>query len=136
MSLSKNNGFTYLETLFSLSVISLIAFVLPAIFGVFSQFGLIETDLEGDIFVMDIIETSAFADEVEKSGRNTVKFQTEHEIIEYQLNNTRIIKSINNKGFITMMFDVTTWDITEDESFIKITIKTNGEFNEELILKK
>lgn len=136
MSLSKNNGFTYLETLFSLSVISLIAFILPAIFGVFSQFGLIETDLEGDIFVMDIIETSAFADEVEKSGRNTVKFQTEHEIIEYQLNNTRIIKSINNKGFITMMFDVTTWDITEDESFIKITIKTNGEFNEELILKK
>lgn len=136
MSLSKNNGFTYLETLFSLSVISLIAFILPAIFGVFSQFGLIETDLEGDIFVMDIIETSASADEVEKSGRNTVKFQTEHEIIEYQLNNTRIIKSINNKGFITMMFDVKTWDITEDESFIKITIKTNGEFNEELILKK
>lgn len=136
MSLSENSGFTYLETLFSLSVISLIVFILPAIFGVFSQFGLIETDLEGDIFVMDIIETSASADEVEKSGRNTVKFQTEHEIIEYQLNNTRIIKSINSKGFITMMFDVTTWDITEDESFIKITIKTNGEFNEELILKK
>lgn len=135
-SLSKNSAFTYLETLVSLSVISLIAFILPTIFGAFSQFGLIDADLDGDIFIMDIIETSSSADEVRKNGRNTVTFQTERGKIEYQLNNTRVIKSINDQGFIPMMFDVTEWIITESENFIEITIKTNGEFNEEIIIKK
>lgn len=135
-SASKNNGFTYLETLFSLSVISLIAFILPATFSVFSQFGMIDTDLDGDIFIMDIIETSASSDEVKKKGKNTLIFSTERGKIEYQLNNARIIKSIDDQGFITMLFDVSTWEITEDERVIKIKIKTNGEFYEEITIKK
>lgn len=135
-SASKNNGFTYLETLFSLSVISLIAFILPATFSVFSQFGMIDTDLDGDIFIMDIIETSASSDEVKKKGKNTLIFSTERGKIEYQLNNARIIKSIDDQGFITMLFDVSTWEITEDKRVIKIKIKTNGEFNEEITIKK
>lgn len=135
-SASKNDGFTYLETLFSLSVISLIAFILPATFSVFSQFGMIDTDLDGDIFIMDIIETSASSDEVKKKGKNTLIFSTERGKIEYQLNNARIIKSIDDQGFITMLFDVSTWEITEDERVIKIKIKTNGEFYEEITIKK
>lgn len=135
-SVSKTNGFTYLETLFSLSVISLIAFILPATFGAFSQFGMVDTDLNGDIFIMDIIETSKSSDEVEKKGANSIIFETERGKIEYQLNNTRIIKSIDNQGFITMLFDVATWDITEDKNFIRIKIKTNGEFYEEITIKK
>lgn len=135
-SASKNNGFTYLETLFSLSVISLIAFILPATFSVFSQFGMIDTDLDGDIFIMDIIETSESSDEVKKKGKNSLIFLTERGKIEYQLNNARIIKSIDDQGFITMLFDVSTWEITEDERVIKIKIKTNGEFYEEITIKK
>lgn len=135
-SASKNNGFTYLETLFSLSVISLIAFILPATFSVFSQFGMIDTELDGDIFIMDIIETSESSDEVKKKGKNSLIFLTERGKIEYQLNNARIIKSIDDQGFITMLFDVSTWEITEDERVIKIKIKTNGEFNEEITIKK
>src|SRR5699024_6667717 len=114
VSVLKNNGFTYLETLFSLSVISLIAFILPATFGVFSQFGMIDTDLEGDIFFMDIVETSRSADEVEIDNKETITFETERGKIEYQLNNSRIVKSINDEGFITMLFDVTTWDFHEE----------------------
>ena len=125
-----------METLFSLSVISLIAFILPATFSVFSQFGMIDTDLDGDIFIMDIIETSASSDEVKKKGKNTLIFSTERGKIEYQLNNARIIKSIDDQGFITMLFDVSTWEITEDKRVIKIKIKTNGEFNEEITIKK
>ena len=136
VSVLKNNGFTYLETLFSLSVISLIAFILPATFGVFSQFGMIDTDLEGDIFFMDIVETSRSADEVEIDNKETITFETERGKIEYQLNNSRIVKSINNEGFITMLFDVTTWDFTEEKKFIKIKIKTDGEFDEEILIKK
>lgn len=135
-SISKTNGFTYLETLFSLSIISLIAFILPATFGVFSQFGMIDTDLDGDIFIMDIIEVSKSSDEVEKKGTNAIIFETERGKIEYQLNNNRIIKSINNQGFITMLFDVKTWDIKEEKDYIKIKIKTNGEFDEEITIKK
>lgn len=136
VSVLKNNGFTYLETLFSLSVISLIAFILPATFGVFSQFGMIDTDLEGDIFLMDIVETSRSADEVEIDNKETITFETERGKIEYQLNNSRIVKSINDEGFITMLFDVTTWDFTEEKKFIKIKIKTDGEFDEEILIKK
>lgn len=136
VSVLKNNGFTYLETLFSLSVISLIAFILPATFGVFSQFGMIDTDLEGDIFLMDIVETSRSADEVEIDNKKTITFETERGKIEYQLNNSRIVKSINDEGFITMLFDVTTWDFTEEKKFIKIKIKTDGEFDEEILIKK
>jgi len=136
VSVLKNNGFTYLETLFSLSVISLIAFILPATFGVFSQFGMIDTDLEGDIFFMDIVETSRSADEVEIDNKETITFETERGKIEYQLNNSRIVKSINDEGFITMLFDVTTWDFTEEKKFIKIKIKTDGEFDEEILIKK
>ncbi len=135
-SASKNDGFTYLETLFSLSVISLIAFILPATFSVFSQFGMIDTELDGDIFIMDIIETSESSDEVKKKGKNSLIFLTERGKIEYQLNNARIIKSIDDQGFITMLFDVSTWEITEDERVIKIKIKTNGEFYEEITIKK
>lgn len=135
-SVLNNCGFTYLETLFSLSVISLIAFILPAAFGVFSQYGLIDTDLDGDIFIMDIIETSDFSEKVEKSDRDSIVFETARGKIEYQLNNTRIIKSINNEGFITMLFDVTTWNISDEKQVIKIKIKTNGEFDEEIIIKK
>ncbi|WP_156302641.1 ComGF family competence protein [Salinicoccus sp. YB14-2] len=136
VSVLKNNGFTYLETLFSLSVISLIAFILPATFGVFSQFGMIDTDLEGDIFLMDIVETSRSADEVEIDNKKTITFETERGKIEYQLNNSRIVKSINDEGFITMLFDVTTWDFTEEKKFMKIKIKTDGEFDEEILIKK
>lgn len=135
-SVSNSSGFTYLETLFSLSVISLIAFILPATFGVFSQFGMIDTDLDGDIFIMDIIETSKSSESVEKSDRDSIVFQTERGKIEYQLNNTRIIKSINNEGFITMLFDVTTWNIIDEKRFIKLKIKTNGELDEEIIIRK
>lgn len=135
-SASKNDGFTYLETLFSLSVISLIAFILPATFSVFSQFGMIDTELDGDIFIMDIIETSESSDEVKKKGKNSLIFLTERGKIEYQLNNARIIKSIDDQGFITMLFDVSTWEITEDKRVIKIKIKTNGEFYEEITIKK
>lgn len=135
-SASKNNGFTYLETLFSLSVISLIAFILPATFSVFSQFGMIDTDLDGDIFIMDLIETSESSDEVKKKGTESIIFETERGKIEYQLNNTRIIKSIDDQGFITMLFGVSIWDITEEKHVIKIKIKTNGEFDEEITVKK
>ncbi|WP_176754048.1 competence type IV pilus minor pilin ComGF [Lacicoccus qingdaonensis] len=135
-SVSNSSGFTYLETLFSLSVISLIAFILPATFGVFSQFGMIDTDLDGDIFIMDIIETSKSSESVEKSDRDSIVFQTERGKIEYQLNNARIIKSINNEGFITMLFDVTTWNIIDEKRFIKLKIKTNGELDEEIIIRK
>lgn len=132
----KNNGFTYLETLFSLSVISLIAFILPATFGVFSQFGMIDTDLEGDIFIMDIVETSRSSNEVEIDDKKSITFETEAGKIEYQLNNSRIIKSINKEGFITMLFGVTTWEITEEKKFIKIKIKTDGEFDEKILIKQ
>lgn len=97
---------------------------------------MIDTELDGDIFIMDIIETSESSDEVKKKGKNSLIFLTERGKIEYQLNNARIIKSIDDQGFITMLFDVSTWEITEDKRVIKIKIKTNGEFNEEITIKK
>src|SRR5699024_11294780 len=86
--------------------------------------------------LMDIIETSDSSEKVEKSDHDSIVFETARGKMEYQLNNTRIIKSINNEGFITMLFDVTTWNISDEKQVIKIKIKTNGEFDEEIIIKK
>lgn len=131
-----NDGFSFIETLFSLSVISMIAFILPGVFSTFSQLEMVDANLDGDIFVMDILEVSGSAEAVVINGRDAITFETEKGIEEYRYRDSRIIKSINGEGFITMMFDVVEWKIADDEDLISLMVKTNGEFNENLIIKK
>ena len=133
---TKTEGFSYIETLFSLSIISMIAFIMPGVFSVFSQMEMVDANMDGDIFVMDIIAVSKSAEEVMTNGRDTITFVTGRGHEEYRYRNSRIIKSINGEGFITMMFDVVEWQISEMEEGINVKLKTNGEFDEALIIKK
>lgn len=132
----KNNGFSYIETLFSLSIISMIAFILPGVFNVFSQLDMVDANIDGDIFIMDITSVSKTAEEVTIIGKDTIAFETDRGREEYRHRNARIIKSINGEGFITMMFDVAGWQIIDEGDWVNIKIKTNGEFDETLIIKK
>ncbi|CAM4143926.1 Competence protein ComGF [Lacicoccus alkaliphilus] len=133
---TKIEGFSYIETLLSLSIISMIAFIMPGAFSVFSQMELVDANMEGDIFVMDIIAVSGTAEEVITNGRDTITFETARGHEEYRYRNSRVIKSINGEGFITMMFDVVEWKINDKEEVVSLKVKTNGEFDETLIIKK
>jgi competence protein ComGF len=133
---TKTEGFSYIETLFSLSIISMIAFIMPGIFSVFSQMEMVDANMDGDIFVMDIIAASGSSEEVMTNGRDTIIFKTDRGNEEYRYRNSRIIKSVNGEGFITMMFDVVVWQISENEEQINVKVKTNGEFDETLTIKK
>ncbi|SOC38704.1 hypothetical protein [Salinicoccus kekensis] len=135
-SVIRNEGFSYIEVLFSLSIISMIAFILPGVFGVFSQLKMVDVNLDGDILVMDIIEASRDAEEIVTNGRDTIAFETERGLEEYRYRDSRIIKSIDGKGFITMLFDVVEWKISNDEGAVSLKIKTNGEFDETIIIRK
>lgn len=135
-SVIRNEGFSYIEVLFSLSIISMIAFILPGVFGVFSQLKMVDVNLDGDILVMDIIEASGDAEEIVTNGRDTIAFETERGLEEYRYRDSRIIKSIDGKGFITMLFDVVEWKISNDEGAVSLKIKTNGEFDETIIIRK
>lgn len=135
-SVIKNDGFSYIETLFSLSILSMIAFILPGVFSVFSQLEMVDANTDGDIFVMDIITVSKSSKEVTVIGKDTIAFVTDRGREEYRYRDSRIIKSINGEGFITMMFEVVAWQITDEGDSMNIKIKTNGEFDETLIIKK
>lgn len=135
-SATRNEGFSYIEVLFSLSIMSMIAFILPGVFGVFSQLKMVDANLDGDILVMDIIEVSEAAEEVVTNGRDMIAFETERGLEEYRYRDSRIIKSIDGKGFITMLFDVVEWKISNEEEAVSIRIKTNGEFDETIIIRK
>lgn len=114
----------------------MIAFIMPGIFSVFSQMEMVDANMDGDIFVMDIIAASGSSEEVMTNGRDTIIFKTDRGNEEYRYRNSRIIKSVNGEGFITMMFDVVVWQISENEEQINVKVKTNGEFDETLTIKK
>lgn len=135
-SVIRTEGFSYMETLFSLSVISMIAFILPGVFGVFSELEMVDANLDGDIFIMDLIEVSEEAEEVTTNGRDSITFKTPGGLKEYRYRDSRIIKSIDGKGFITMMFDVAEWRISDEKEAVNIKIRTDGEFDETIIIRK
>lgn len=114
----------------------MIAFIMPGVFSVYSQLEMVEANMDGDIFVMDIITVSKSAKEISIIGKDIIAFETDRGREEYRYLNSRIIKSINGEGFITLMFDVVGWQVTEEGDSMNIKIKTSGEFDETIIIKK
>lgn len=114
----------------------MIAFILPGVFGVFSELEMVDANLDGDIFIMDFIEVSEEAEEVTTNGRDSITFKTPGGLKEYRYRDSRIIKSIDGKGFITMMFDVVEWRISDEKEAVNIKIRTDGEFDETIVIRK
>lgn len=127
-------GFTYLEMLLSLMTAALIMAVLPNVMMLFQELTLHEDHYDTDIFMLDIIEVSNAAEEVGAEGTSVINFKTDRGIISYRYSSGRIIKSIDNTGFVTLMFNIDSFIITETKE--TITLQLKGAADETLIFKK
>lgn len=128
------DGFTYLEMLLSLMTAALIMAVMPNVMMMFQGLTLHEDHYDTDIFMLDIIEVSNAAKEVGAEGKSEINFKTDRGKISYSYSSGRIIKSIDNAGFVTLMFNIDSFVITETKETIALQLK--GAADETLIFKK
>ncbi|MGO1923547.1 MAG: competence type IV pilus minor pilin ComGF [Jeotgalicoccus sp.] len=127
-------GFTYLEMLLSLMTAALIMAVMPNVMILFQALTLHEDHYDTDIFMLDIIETYNTADVVDAAGGSVINFKTDRGDVTYRYSSGRIIKSIDNAGFVTLMFNIESFVITETKE--SITLQLKGAADETLIFKK
>ena len=127
-------GFTYLEMLLSLMTAALIMAVMPNVMTLFQALTLHEDHYDTDIFMLDIIETYNAADVVDAAGGSVINFKTDRGDVTYRYSSGRIIKSIDNAGFVTLMFNIESFVITETKE--AITLQLKGAADETLIFKK
>lgn len=115
---------------------SVIVIIMPSVMKLFNDISLPEDIFDGDLFIIDTIEIYKTSEEILITDSHQIIFKTEQGEVKYRLYNDRIIKSINGKGFVTMMFNVDTFDISETADSYKIDINTTGGFNETVHFQK
>lgn len=136
-ALKRNDGFTYVEALVGLSVLSIIVMLTPSIMKLFNDISLPEDVFDGDLFIIELVDVAKNADEINLSkDKSSIQFSTERGEIKYRLHNDRVVKSINNQGFVTLMFNVDTFTLKESSDSYEITINAAGGFNETVIFEK
>lgn len=128
------SGFTYAELLLALMTAGMIMMILPSILSLFQSIELHDDTYDIDIFTMDIIETYSESNEIKMTSATRLNFTTERGIVSYRYNNGRIIKSIDNAGFVTLMFNVDTYTLHEAKE--SITVQLKGEVDETFTFKK
>lgn len=129
-----SSGFTYAELLLALMTAGMIMMILPSILSLFQSVELHDDTYDIDIFTMDIIETYSESTEIKVTSATRLSFTTERGTVSYRYNNGRIIKSIDNAGFVTLMFNVDSYTLQEAEN--SITVQLKGEVDETFTFKK
>ena len=127
-------GFSYVELLLSLMVITLITFTLPQLLTTLNNIKLHEDNYDFDVFILDIGNTYQSTDDIEVNNSKRVNFISDNRIVSYHFSANRIIKSIDNSGFVTLMYNVKNFDVEESKSSIVINIE--GVQNEKLEFKR
>ncbi|CEA00057.1 hypothetical protein BN1048_00792 [Jeotgalicoccus saudimassiliensis] len=127
------DGFSYMEILLSLMTASLIMAVMPNILVMFQSLTPVSDYYDTDIFTLDIIDTYNAAEEIEISGQ-TISFNTGKDEVSYRYSNGRIIKSVNGDGFVTLMFNIESFTLTETDK--TITLELKGAANETFIFSQ
>lgn len=126
-ALKQNDGFTYIELLLSLFILVMILFITGPTLKIFSHIELKEKSFDIDVFLEDIFET-----ELEKEDfivdTNRLSFKTKNGVITYRLSNNRIVKSIDDKGFIPLMYNVSEFSIKDKSTYILLTIKEGDNY--------
>lgn len=135
---SKKDGFTYMEALAALSVAALIMSAMPPVISYFGTLDEHTHDFEPDFFVLDISEVYKESNEIEVSAyASSISFANDNRSISYHKSGNRIIRSVDSKGFVTVMFGVKNFEIKEGSRQISMVVETeNGEFNETFTFKK
>jgi|SRR5690625_1114482 len=128
------SGFTYAELLLALMTVGMIMMILPSILSLFQSIELHDDSYDIDIFTMDIIATYSGSTEIKVTSATRLNFTTERGIVSYRYHNGRIIKSIDNAGFVTLMFNVDSYTLHEGKD--AITVELKGEDDETFTFKK
>lgn len=133
----KSEGLTLIETILSLFAFAFILSLTPTVIQFFNENA--ETyNYDYDMFVLDVVDEYKKSSQIYLNRNDTaVNFLTDRGVISYRLSNERIIKSIDGAGFITMLFNVTRFNMREDDKEITLSIShRNGEKNDTFSFKK
>lgn len=131
-----DSGFTLIEAILSLFTLAFILSFLPMLIKFFHTDEVVY-DLDYDLFVIELMETYQDSEAVStNSGQSMINFTTKSKTVSYRLNNNRVIKSIDGTGFITMLFNVDAFIITESEHSIQLEIIGGQIGNETYSFKK
>lgn len=108
----------------SLFLLSSILFLFPILIKFFHGLTLPEDSFDIDIFILDIYEELDVTDkyDIKRQTSNELILKNASKTINYRLSNKRLIKSINNQGFITLMYDVEIFSLIEDKNKVILKI--------------
>lgn len=116
---------------------SVIVMLTPSIMKFFSEIVLPEDNFDGDLFIVDLIELDNETEKITVSDDNkNIIFKTNKGDIKYRLHDKRIVRSVDDKGFVTMMFNVEDFNAQEVKGGFKLIIKSTGGFYETIFLSK
>lgn len=132
----RNDGLTLIETLLSLFTVAFMLGFMPMIIKFFNVEDAFY-NYDFDMFVFDIVETYSVSQSVYTSQSGTMlNFVMDSGNVSYRMNNSRIIKSVDGAGFITLLYDVELFEIINNED-IKLRIKgDNGIIDETFTFRK
>ncbi len=119
-----NDGLTLIETLLSLFTIAFMLGFMPMIIKFFNVDDAFY-NYDFDMFVFDIVETYNNSQSVYTSQSGTMlNFVMDSGNVSYRMNNSRIIKSVDGMGFITLLYEVERFEISNSED---ITLRVKGD---------
>ncbi|CAD2075953.1 competence type IV pilus minor pilin ComGF [Phocicoccus pinnipedialis] len=136
MQLKQNKGFTLLEVLISLFLISMIVVLFPIILKFFQKVKIPENSFDIDIFILDFYSELNVTEEYDINiiSEREIQIKNDKRIVSYRYFDGRLIKSVNNNGFITLMYDVSSFNLEETKDNYKLRI--GGQNTIELITTK
>lgn len=134
-----NNGFTMIEMILSLSVLLIILSLIPLLIK--SIYQLKENAFNHTQYEIIMFRNDLSTEVKDKhininNHHNRIEFTNNHERIEYKLLNSKIYKSINGKGVITLLNNVVFFEIERKNLFtviLKIDIKEGDRITHEEI---
>lgn len=114
-----NKGFTMLEMLLSLAflmiILALIPFLIQSIYAL-KENAFNHSEYELIMFRKDIIEETKEAEIKLNQDHNKIIFTHKHSSSEYTLLNSKIYKSINGRGNITLLNKVKSFKINKNDN--------------------
>lgn len=124
-----------LAMLIMLILVQLIPFLLKTIL-IFNTNITSIADIELEFFLRDMIKDYKETKKVTIVNNNNIKFQKDDTTYYYKFKNNKVIKEVNNSGNITMLYNVTTFNVTElnnDNYLIDIKLQDKGEIIEKTL---
>lgn len=136
--LSDMAGFTYIEALISLSIAAFVMSLMPSILMQFDITQTPKADFEMDFFIFEITEVHEKSTGVHiDRTKEIISFETEKGEVGYRKYGNRIVKSVEQSGFVTVMFEVEAFSLQETTSHIQLSVTTGeGESVEKLYFPK